>query len=84
MQWIEEIEQRRLSCQDFRIGTTPQVLLQQDVPKLLVAVKFLYGQLNLVGGMCGNPDASEGCRVILKHCKDLKKILDSGENFERG
>ena len=28
-------------------------------------------QLNLIGGLCGHPDAVEACRLIAKKCQEL-------------
>ena len=35
-------------------------------------------QLTLIAGMCGNPDAAEACRLIIKKCRGLTDALTPG------
>ena len=78
MNWLEDITQRQQACQSFTIGTTPSILVEEDIPHLIEAIRYAVRKLELIGGMCGNPDAAEGCRLILKEAKRARDSLLQG------
>ena len=41
-------------------------------------IQELENALTRIGGMCGNPDAVEGCRNILKVVKEALKAVEGG------
>ena len=60
--------------------STPSMVSMEELYRLNSKITKLNGDiykmrvgLKRIKAMCGNPDAAEGCRLIIKKCEELLK-----------
>jgi len=54
-------------------STMYNVALRDTISRLISDKYKLRKSLNKIASMCGNPDAIDACRLILKECQEATK-----------
>lgn len=52
---------------------------RKEIEALQEENRRLLGKLKMIASMCGNPDAKEGCRLILRECDDALNPQGEGK-----